>query len=59
MLAWAPFDASATYNYYDDVPGPWYSLYYGGLHGYGYYMDFCDLRFPDPDFAHEFVANEW
>ena len=59
VLAWAPFDASATYLFYEDAPGPWFPLYYGGLHGYGYYMDFCDLRFPDPDTAHEFVKDDW
>ena len=61
VLAWAPFDASASYFYYaqDGLPRGWYSLYYGGMHGYGYYMDFCDLRFPDPDTAHEFVQYDW
>ncbi len=61
ILAWAPFDASATClsSEQDYLPRGWYSLYYGGLHGYGYYMDFCDLRFPDPETAHAFAEGDW
>ena len=61
VLVYAPFDASATilYSEFDTTPDDWYSLYYGGMHGYGRYMDFCDLRFPDPESAHSFLADEY
>ena len=59
VIAWAPFDASVTvlFDEFDTAPDGWISLYYGGLHGYGRYEDFCDLRFPSPEYAQEFFSS--
>ncbi|MBQ8954150.1 MAG: hypothetical protein IJ048_08545 [Clostridia bacterium] len=53
-----PFDASVTvlFSEFDSTPSDWLSIYYGGLHGYGRYDDFCDLRFSSPEQAHEILG---
>lgn len=55
-----PFDASVTilFDEYYSAPDGWISLYYGGLHGYGRYDDFCDLRFDSPEQARE-ILGDW
>ena len=60
IIAWAPFDASAAILFDEwlySSPDDWIPLYYGGLRGYGRHDDFCDLRFPDPATAHDFISN--
>ena len=41
----------------EDTPDGWLPIYYGGLHGYGRYDEFCDLRFATPEQARAFLSD--
>ncbi len=59
LLFSIPFDASVTVDYWEieDTPDGWLPIYYGGLHGYGRYDEFCDLRFATPEQARAFLSD--